>query len=207
MLRRLHALPLLSLLQTHSLTGGKCVLLASGSKCKTTLPYWQYCEWLAESTVRCAARSTSTLRASWLLLAAAAACMPTGQPHVRPRWHAHPPPALSPCPIGAGAQCDATGTKCLSCNGSRSPPTGVTDGRCALPCKQLFGIGCKTCNQTKCLTTDPKYAQGAGCEGCSSTSAWVSWFGCPNTERLDDEALACQSGLMGGSARQADAFI
>ncbi|PRW44860.1 extracellular matrix FRAS1 [Chlorella sorokiniana] len=86
---------------TQSLTNGKCVALASGSKCKTTLPFYQYC-----------------------------------------------------------AQCDATGKKCLTCNGSRSPPTGVTDGRCALPCKQLFGIGCSKCNQAKCATTDAKYAQG-----------------------------------------------
>ncbi len=68
------------------------------------------------------------------------------------------PPHLPP---SAGAQCDTAGTKCLSCNGSRSPPTGVTDGRCALPCKQLFGIGCLKCNQSKCLNTDAKYAQGA----------------------------------------------
>ena len=61
----------------------------------------------------------------------------------------------------SGAQCDATGTKCLVCNGSRSAPTGVTDGRCALPCKQLYGIGCLRCNQTACLATDAKYAQGA----------------------------------------------
>ncbi|KAI7840838.1 hypothetical protein COHA_005484 [Chlorella ohadii] len=86
---------------THSLTGGTCKTLATGSKCKTSLTYYQYC-----------------------------------------------------------AQCDTAGTKCLSCNGSRSPPTGVTDGRCALPCKQLFGIGCLKCNQSKCLNTDAKYAQG-----------------------------------------------
>lgn len=144
-------LPLLSLLQTHSLTGGKCVLLASGSKCKTTLPYWQYCEWWAARMVRCAARSLAGMLAAAAGCGCCCCCM-----------HAHPLPPIPPCPPAAGAQCDAAGTKCLSCNGSRSPPTGVTDGRCALPCKQLFGIGCKTCNQTKCLTTDPKYAQGGG---------------------------------------------
>ena len=68
---------------------------------------------------------------------------------------------LLPAPFPSGAQCDATGTKCLVCNGARHPPIGATDGRCALPCKQLFGIGCLKCDQTKCLTTDTKYAQGA----------------------------------------------
>lgn len=89
------------LLQGQSLTNGACVPEATGSKCKATLPYRQYC-----------------------------------------------------------AACDATGLKCLSCNGSRSPQTTVADGRCALPCKQLYGIGCLACNQATCTAQDSKYAQG-----------------------------------------------
>ncbi|KAI7846310.1 hypothetical protein COHA_000147 [Chlorella ohadii] len=58
------------------------------------------------------------------------------------------------------AKCDATGLKCLACNGSRSPPYGAPDNRCTFPCKQLYGIGCLKCNQWKCLVTDTKYAKG-----------------------------------------------
>lgn len=52
--------------QGMTLTGGKCV--KNGNKCKTTLPYWQYCEfgrtrWHAQPrTVECGTFSTSHAR-------------------------------------------------------------------------------------------------------------------------------------------------
>ncbi|PRW61533.1 serine threonine [Chlorella sorokiniana] len=58
------------------------------------------------------------------------------------------------------AQCDATGRKCVLCNGSRSPLYKSADGSCALPCKQLFGIGCLKCHQLRCLAKDTKYSAG-----------------------------------------------
>ncbi|KAI3426148.1 hypothetical protein D9Q98_008525 [Chlorella vulgaris] len=53
------------------------------------------------------------------------------------------------------ARCSNPNT-CVACNGAR----GLVNGRCALPCRLLYGIGCKNCNSAKCLVRDAVYANG-----------------------------------------------
>ncbi|KAI3426149.1 hypothetical protein D9Q98_008526 [Chlorella vulgaris] len=45
---------------------------------------------------------------------------------------------------------------CRVCNGGR----GLVNGRCALPCRLLYGIGCKNCDAKRCLVRDAVYANG-----------------------------------------------
>ena len=54
------------------------------------------------------------------------------------------------------ATCNSAGTACTLCNGARS----IVNGQCSLPCRLLFGIGCRRCNAVACLEMDPAYANG-----------------------------------------------
>ena len=80
-----------------ALPSPQCVAMASGSKCKSTNAYVEYC-----------------------------------------------------------SKCNTAGTSCTTC----SPGRQLVNGVCSRPCKLLWGIGCRTCTDTGCSSTDPAYAQG-----------------------------------------------
>ncbi|PSC67540.1 extracellular matrix FRAS1 [Micractinium conductrix] len=56
------------------------------------------------------------------------------------------------------ARCNAPSApnKCVECNGSR----GLVGDACTIPCKRVYGIGCRKCNATACTKKDPAYANG-----------------------------------------------
>lgn len=66
-------------------------------------------------------------------------------------------------PVGCGggykqycSRCTPTKSACTQCTGARSTSGGV----CSLPCRQLYGIGCRKCTATACTQKDPAYSNG-----------------------------------------------